>query len=263
MENIYNYKTAVIPASFKDADPVKGIVTGYFSHFGNVDSDGDIVMAGAFAKTIIDRGPDSKQPRIKHLLNHRPEQPLGKIMVLKEDAAGLYYESKVGNHTAGKEFIKMVESDLITEHSIGYRVVKSEPDTTKKANLLIELQMWEGSSLTGWGANSETPLTGLKAETKPDIETLIKKQKAVEHFCNNTDIPDETIESLLIYNKQLTQIIIDLTKETTQPGFEYATVPDNKAEGDCFREELKSIYSIFKSPTHGTQRNKNRITAYQ
>jgi hypothetical protein len=244
MENIYNYKTAVIPASFKDADLKTGIVTGYFSAFGNVDSDGDIVMPGAFAKTIIDRGPDSKQPRIKHLLNHRPEQPLGKIMVLKEDATGLYYESKVGNHTAGKEFIKMVESDLITEHSIGYKVLDSKPEATNKdVTLLTSLQLWEGSSLTGWGANSETPLTGLKQKAgKTMTETLLLKHAAIERFCAAADICDETIESLLLYNKQLFQAIISLSNETTGPAPGAATPPDNKRKAEVIATRLNSLF---------------------
>jgi len=244
MENIYNYKTAVIPASFKDADLKTGIVTGYFSAFGNKDSDGDTIMPGAFTKTIIERGPDSKQPRIKHLLNHSPEQPLGKLLVLKEDAKGLYYESKIGNHTAGKEFIKMVESDLITEHSIGYKVI--EPDNYNpwgKGDILTELMLWEGSSLTAWGANSQTPLTGLKQKAGKSLaETLLLKHAAVERFCKNADISDDTIESLLIYNKQLFQAIIQLTNETTQPAPGAATVPDNKRRAKIIAGTLNAYF---------------------
>jgi hypothetical protein len=35
----------------KDVDTVKGIITGYFSTFNIKDSDGDIVMPGAYRKT--------------------------------------------------------------------------------------------------------------------------------------------------------------------------------------------------------------------
>ena len=247
MENIYSYKTAVLCASFKDADSKKGIVTGYFSHFGNKDSDGDIIMPGAYIKTIADRGPDSAQPRIKHLMNHRTEQPIGKLLVLKEDAAGLYYESQVGTHTIGKEFIKMVESELITEHSIGYRVIKWEKDITDQtATKLTELQLWEGSSLTAWGANNMTPLTGMKATDKEThLKTLMKKQADVERFCKNADVSDETIESLLIFNKQLFQTIIDLSKETTLAGTTAPLMPDNKCKGEMITR-FNQINSHFK-----------------
>jgi phage head maturation protease len=57
-----------------DIDASKGIVTGYFAAFNNKDSDGDIIVKGAFAKTIKERGPQSSKPRIKHLLDHGSRQ---------------------------------------------------------------------------------------------------------------------------------------------------------------------------------------------
>lgn len=261
MENIYNYKTASISASFKDADSKKGIVTGYFSAFNNKDSDGDIIVQGAFTRTIEERGPASNQPRIKHLLNHRSDQPLGKITMLIEDAKGLYYESVIGKHILGKEFIAMVESDLITEHSIGFKTIKKED--TKEGTVLKELQLWEGSSLTGWAANAMTPLTSMKnASRESYLETLTHKHKAIERFCNNAEISDETIEGLLLYNKQLFQLIIDLTNETTSPGDE-PTLPDNKAEVvSDWINGINNINSLFKTLDYGLKRNKTIVTAY-
>ena len=54
----------------KGADEKKGIVEGYASIFGNIDSDKDMIMPGAFSKTITERGPGSAKPRIKHLWQH-------------------------------------------------------------------------------------------------------------------------------------------------------------------------------------------------
>jgi uncharacterized protein len=260
LENIYNYKTAFFPCQFKDADAKKGIVTGYFSAFGNKDSDGDVILKGAFQKTIEDRGPAAGQPRIKHLLNHRTDQPLGKITMLMEDDRGLYYESQVGNHFLGKEFVAMVEAGLITEHSIGFKTVKKED--SKEGTLLTEIQLWEGSSLTAWGANERTPLTGMKQmEKETYLNSLITKQQAIEKFCRNSEISDETLESLVLQNKQLFQVIIDLTKETTQPG--ETTEPENKAEGDNIWEDyFKPIYQQFKFPRDGTTRLKKGLRAY-
>jgi phage prohead protease, HK97 family len=256
MENLYAYKTATLAISIKDADTKKGIVTGYFAAFGNKDSDGDIIMPGAFTKSIEDRGVNSRQPRIKHLLNHRTDQPLGKLLILQEDSTGLYYESQIGSHSLGKEFMKMVESELITEHSIGYRPIKWEQDKDdKETTRLTELQLWEGSSLTFLGANQLTPLTGLKqADKKTQIETLLTRQAAIERFCRNADATDETIELLLLTNKQLSQIIIDFTKETTKPEGD-STLPDNKDEIQLI-DGINSIYSLLNYQTNGRRRNK-------
>ena len=45
-----------------DADEKMGIVEGYGSVFGNVDSDGDIITKGAYRKTITENGN-----RVKYL----------------------------------------------------------------------------------------------------------------------------------------------------------------------------------------------------
>ena len=224
--SLYLFKTNTLVASIKDADATKGIVTGYFASFNNVDSDGDIIRKGAFVKSIMETGPKSTRPRIKHLQNHNTSQPLGKLEELKEDEMGLYYESQVGTHTLGVDFIKMVESGLITEHSIGYRTMKRNQLQDYDGFIknpaggwfeLTELQLWEGSSLTAWGANYNTPITGMKGKEKEDaLQKLLNRQKSIETFCRSTTASDETIELLLLEGKQLTQIILDLNK-STQP----------------------------------------------
>ena len=214
---MYQYKTGNGLASIKDADVKQGIVTGYFSSFGNIDADGDVIVKGAFTKTIAENGPMSSQPRVKHLLNHDVTKPLGKILVLTEDAKGLYYESKVGTHTLGQDYLKMVDSGLITEHSIGFKTIKE--DRKSDANYMTELRLWEGSSLTAWGSNPETPVTGMKGMNLEDVNIRIK---ALDKFCRNTSATDETVELLLIEIKQLQQYIIDL--KATEPT--NLTLPD-------------------------------------
>lgn len=209
MKKVYTYKSSPSDMSIKDIDGKKGIVTGYFSSFGNKDSDGDIIQKGAFAKTIMEQGPMSAHPRIKHLMNHDITKPLGKILVLTEDSKGLYYESQVGTHTLGQDFIKMVESGLVTEHSIGFQTVRH--DSKSDANYITEIKLYEGSSLTAWGANEFTPMTGMKS----DIDTLTQRIKALDKFCRNTSASDETVELLLIEVKQLLQVITDM--KTTEP----------------------------------------------
>jgi HK97 family phage prohead protease len=233
LENLYTYKDTTLAASFKDADMKKGIVTGYFSRFGNVDSDGDIIKAGAFAKTVKEQGPNSAQPRIKHLMNHNPSMPLGKLLSLKEDSTGLVYESQVGSHALGQDFIKMVESGLITEHSIGYKTIKRnqlqdysgyQRNPSKGMFEITEAKLFEGSSLTAWGANPLTPLTGLKNAV--NIDNIISQQIAIEKFCKDSTATDETIEMLLLHSKQLSQYILDM--KINQPA--KATDP-NKWQG--------------------------------
>ncbi len=234
MEKKYIYKDSLVSDSLrlqiKDVDGKKGIVTGYFSDFNSIDSDGDIIKPGAFQKSISQNGPQSGKPRIKHLLNHDSSKPLGVLEVLKEDNKGLYYESRLGTHSLGVDFIKMVDSGLITEHSIGFQTIKynqlkpwNEWKQGEAARELTELKLYEGSSLTAWGANMNTPLTGLKTEQKVKkindrIDVLIKALR-------DGSFTDETFDLLEIELKQMQQAMIDLTTEpeqTTQPDEEKA-----------------------------------------
>lgn len=246
--SLYLFKTSHLTASIKDVDGKQGIVTGYASAFNNVDSDGDIIRKGAFVKSIMETGPKSTKPRIKHLLNHNTTQPVGKLLDLEEDEHGLSYESQIGTHILGVDFIKMVESGLITEHSIGYKTMRRNQIQDYAGYMkspangwfeLIELQLWELSPLTAWGANPNTPLTGMKGKEKEDaIQALYNRQKNIERFCRNSTASDETIELLLLESKQLTQMIIDQSK---------ATVPADEATPPVIASfsEFGKALSIF------------------
>ncbi|HEX5555089.1 MAG TPA: HK97 family phage prohead protease [Chitinophagaceae bacterium] len=236
MNAVYSYK--IVDSALKDADRKKRIVKGYFAAFNIKDSDGDIIRPGAFAKTIAENGPDSTRPRIKHILNHWPSQPLGRLKSLTEDAHGLLYESEIGTHDLGNDFLKMVDSGLITEHSIGYRIMKEEQDRENEINYLNELKLWEGSSLTAWGANEFTPLVSAKGN---DVDMLEKKMAAIEDFCKNSDATDETIELLLLQVKQLHQYIIDL-KNSTEPRI--GTQP-RKDMGEKYAKAISDIHALF------------------
>lgn len=226
--------TKQIGCGFKDLDTKQGIVTGYFAHFGNIDSDGDIIVKGAFAKTIQENGPSSVQPRIKHLLDHDRTKGVGVLQVLQEDETGLYYESKAGGWALGQDFLKMCEDGLITEHSIGYSVIKA--NSTQQAYELLELRLREGSSLQCWGANSMTPLTGVKSDTDLLEYTLVLK-KALK----NGTYTDETFIQL---EKQFAEIQAFLQTKTTQPEPQEAAAT-TEPDGDEKHTPISQLLKLY------------------
>jgi HK97 family phage prohead protease len=229
---IYGYKR--MTQDVKDVDAKKGIVTGYFSAFNIKDSDGDIIVPGAFQKSLNEWFPKG---RIKHLLNHDPRQPLGKIMELKEDSYGLYYESQIGTHNLGRDFIKMVESDLVKEHSIGFNVKGSRKG--KDATELYDVVLYEGSSLTSWGANEYTPMLGLKS-----MSGKIERIKKLEKFIKHTDATDETIELLMLEIKQLYQLLENFEDLSSQPAAAEAPV-EPKVEPDEIAQKAANALDIL------------------
>ena len=167
-------------ATIKDLDVATGIVTGYFSQFNSIDLDGDVIMPGAFTKTIAERGPDSSKPEIAYLWQHDTCKPLGKLMVLREDNFGLYFEAKMSDTTYGQDALKLYRDGVITQHSIGYQVIKSIETQTEgeEVEQIFEVKLWEGSAVT-FGANPNTPFTGFKSieEREDRIKTLVKAIK--------------------------------------------------------------------------------------
>jgi HK97 family phage prohead protease len=195
----------------KDIDEAKGIVTGYFSIFGNLDSDGDMVMPGAFKRTLQNNGR-----RIKHLYQHDPFKPLsGKNndrLILMEDNKGLYFESTISKTSWGKDAIQLYVDGVMDEHSIGYNVLDEQK--SQSGNELRELRLWEGSSVT-WGANEQAGTSGVKSMNKEQCFT--KMNNVLKAIKNGKYENEELFEALEIYFKQLQQHIEDLTAGSTQP----------------------------------------------
>jgi HK97 family phage prohead protease len=180
----------------EDIDEVKGIVTGYFSAFNNIDSDGDVIVLGSYKKTIAENGPQGRN-RIMHLLQHNPLMPLAKPMELMEDAKGLRFTSKITETSYGKDVIKLYAEGVFNEHSVGFEIIKA--DNKAGYREIREIKLWEGSTVT-WGANPNTPIESMKSWDKPKSEEMIAK------FCNilrNGDLTDESMIQLEIGLKQI------------------------------------------------------------
>lgn len=184
-----------IPNSFKDMDLKQGVITGLFAHFGSIDKHKDIILKGAFKKTIREQGPEGTN-EIAHLQDHLHNKAVAVIQKLEETNDGLYYESKIGTHDDGRNFLKMVESGIIKFHSIGYSPIKEEYSKSDGANLLREIKLYEGSSLQFIASNHNTPVLGLKS-----IKDFNDYLTTLEKFIRTSDASDEciqSIESLLI-----------------------------------------------------------------
>lgn len=202
--------TKSISAGFKDLDVNKGIVTGYFANFGSVDSDGDRILKGSFAKTIKENGPEGTQ-LIKHLLDHNKNIAVGKLQVLKEDEVGLYYESKAGRHTNGRDFLLMAEDGIINQHSFGFRIIKEAQKSD--ANEIYEVAMYEGSSIQFLGANRNTPITGVKSEAD-----ILADLDLLEKAFRNGKYSDSAFQQIEAKIKSLQSLLKpSITLDTVEP----------------------------------------------
>lgn len=171
--------TKAIQGGIKDVDLSKQIVKVAIAAYGNIDAYGDIIEQGAFSKTIQENGPNGKG-RIRHFKNHDFYMAVGSPVEFYDEDNRLIMVSKLASTTLGKDTLIEYQEGLIKEHSIGYGVVKSEDERDEQGKRTVtrlkEIMLWEGSSLTGWGANPNTPFLGVKqlAERMDKLEELLK-----------------------------------------------------------------------------------------
>ena len=141
MNNAILYKSA---QSVTDLDETEGIVKGMGSIFGNVDSDGDVIVKGAYTKTISEN-----RNRIKYLYQHRLDQPIGTMKELNETPEGLEFVAQLAVKTRlGKDVMEMIKAGVITENSVGFATVKQEFNKSEAVNYIKEVKLYEISAVT-------------------------------------------------------------------------------------------------------------------
>ncbi len=121
-----------------------GVFSGYGSIFGNKDSGGDIVVAGAFAKSLADHR--QRGTTVKMFWQHDAHQPIGKWLDISEDGKGLYVEGRLNMGVQkAREVHALLKAGDIDGLSIGYGIVDAEPDEKRGALLLKQLKLLEVS----------------------------------------------------------------------------------------------------------------------
>lgn len=147
----------------------EGEFIAYASIFGNVDSAGDVVQPGAFAKSIeawaksgntlpILYGHDAKNPHMN----------VGGVVTMVEDDRGLKVHGKFDLDTeTGAQIYRLVKGRRLSQLSFAYdeirtRPVKGDPRLGNYKSL-DELHVHE-ISLVPIGANRQTAVVAVKAE---------------------------------------------------------------------------------------------------
>lgn len=159
MKDILQFKNFDILETKKEDDG-RLTITGYGAYFNNIDSYGDIILPGAFAKTLIER-----KGRIAFCYQHDIWNPIGKIEEISEDDKGLKVVVKLS--AANEDIQTKVKEGILKEMSIGYRTInsRSEIQNDIEVNLLTEVKLIEISLVTV-AANPLAVIETMKSETE-------------------------------------------------------------------------------------------------
>ena len=154
--------------------------SGYGAVFGNVDSYGDVIAPGAFAKSLAQHKADGSSPLM--FLNHDAfgSLPIGKWTDLSEDGYGLKASGQLLDTTSGRDTYVALKAGAITGLSIGYRPIawdmRSKPEDPRRT--LKEIDLHEVSVVT-LPANQKARVQAVKClgeeMNQRDLEQLLRE----------------------------------------------------------------------------------------
>lgn len=157
----------------KSVDSEERIVEGYASTYDE-DQVGDIVMPGAFRKSLQERFPAGK---IKLLWQH--SEPLGVPIEMYEDSKGLYVKCRVSRTQLGDDALQLVKDGVIDRFSIGFSIPRGKATIEEGTDIrrIHEVKLYEVSLVT-FAANEAAVLTAVKALRKHGILESVKSEPA-------------------------------------------------------------------------------------
>lgn len=155
----------------------QGTFEGYGAIFGNVDFGGDIILPGAFAKSIQQIKESGRL--LPALWQHDSDEPIGIYPEISEDATGLKFKGKlVMEVTQAREAHALMKAGALTGMSIGYGVKEYEYDVDTGVRTLREVELFEISPVT-FPMNDAARISGVKRGTRrpslPEFEDALRE----------------------------------------------------------------------------------------
>lgn len=207
--------TALGMETIEDVDMSQGIVKTVWARFGNVDLDGDIILAEAVTKTIKERGPKGVK-LIWSLTDHESEldHSIGKPSELYVEGDKLIAITKIVKTRCGIDTLLLYEADCINQHSIGFATIKSDwQDQKQQVRVIKELKLYEGSAVL-WAANPMTETLDVK-----QIEQKSLRVNLLEKALKSGKMTDETFSLMEIEIEQLKALLATQPGKTVEPDY--------------------------------------------
>ncbi len=228
-----------------DVDTKTKQVKVAISQLETVDRDEDIFDPSAYDKTIKENGPNGSN-EIWHLLDHTSKtfSALSKFKQLGKEGKYITGVSHYKNSFAWREVAwPLYEAGDITQHSVGFEILKAEDRNSKGIRVIKEVRLYEGSAVL-WGAQPDTPTMQvvkglLNIEDDTDITAAEKIEQIMKQIKKGRYEEDQSLLVIelkrlqyLFDTKQVSKIFepgettqSETTKEATEPERK-TTLPD-------------------------------------
>jgi HK97 family phage prohead protease len=166
-----------------------GVFEGFASVYGNIDYGGDVVLPGAFKKSI------EEKPSLTVLWEHDTKHPIAKG-VLEDTMTGLKIHGQLDMADPMAQFVMgKLKGGFVNGLSIGYQVVKDGWEAGKRQ--LKEVKVHEVSIVT-LPQNDRAIITSFKAGRKFSADSIAKLQSIInslETLLEDAGVPDDVGET--------------------------------------------------------------------
>ena len=188
------FNCPIFELQLKSADNELGQIVGIASGFGAVDSQGDTVQRGAYAKTLADHQMRGSAPAM--LWQHQLANPVGRWTSLVETPRGLLAAGTLNLRTTGGEqaYQHLLAGD-VHGLSIGFQIPAGGFENRAGVRLLKQLDLHE-ISIVSLAADQNARVTSVKSA---DLDALDRPetQRELERFLHQIAGFSKTRSALL------------------------------------------------------------------
>jgi uncharacterized protein len=147
----------------KALDGTEREIKGYGSVFWNVDSYGDVILPGAFTRSLAKRA-------LLMLDSHDTSKVIGRWDVFREDQHGLYLAGRLADTPRGNEIYTLLRMGAFKGLSIGFRTLASRPNKSGGRDI-ADAELWE-VSLVAFPANELAAVTSVRSQKATAVSAL-------------------------------------------------------------------------------------------
>ena len=149
-----------------------GFFCGYASVFNVIDQDNDVILPGAFTKSLARWSDKGQLPKM--LWQHDVKQPIGIWHEVFEDKYGLYVSGQLLlDLPIGRNALSLMQAGAIDSLSVGFLNKKSTINRQRNQRHIREAELCEISLVT-FPANEAARIINRKA-SQTQLITAVKK----------------------------------------------------------------------------------------
>ena len=215
---------------------------GHGSIFGNTDYGGDIVLPGAFKRSLAQHRKSGGLPAMFWM--HDAAKVAGKWLEMAEDKKGLAVKGILAPTPLGDEVHALLKMDAVSGMSIGYRTLDQDYDADGN-RLIKEAELWE-VSVVSLPMNPLAQVTHVKTQLSARGE-YVPSIREFENILRDVGCSIDVSKRIItkVYEDELRDGVTHIKPDSYREGEQDAI---KAAELVCESILISRIQSIFQLP---------------